>query len=94
LFILDEFTCQQGGEIWRFPGSSIKGEKFGLSGFLSSKGEKCVIWSYWSLGEIFGSIVIRGEKLSLLELLLVMLSRLPLSVGTSFDFSFCADFML
>jgi hypothetical protein len=64
-----------------------KGEKFGLSGFLSSKGERCVIWSYWSLGEIFyGSIVIGGGELSLLELLLIVLSRLPLSGGTSFDF--------
>jgi hypothetical protein len=26
LFMLDEFTCQQGGEILRFPGSSIKGD--------------------------------------------------------------------
>jgi hypothetical protein len=66
LFVLDEFTCQQGGEILRFPGSSIKGEKFGLSGFLSSKGERCVIWSYWSLGEIFGSIVTGGGELGLL----------------------------
>jgi hypothetical protein len=64
--VLDEFTCQQGGEILRFPCSSIKGEKFGLS----------------------------GGKLSLLELLLAVLSHLPLSGGTSFDFSFCADFML
>jgi hypothetical protein len=85
--VLDEFTCQQGGEILIFLGSSIKGEKFGLSGFLSSKGERCVIWSCWSLGEIFGSIVTRGGELSLLELLLVVLCRLPLS-------SFCADFML
>jgi hypothetical protein len=94
LFVLDEFTCQQGGESLRFPGSSIKGEKFGLLGFLSSKGGKCVIWSCWSLGEIFGSIVIGGGELSLLELLLVVWSRLPLSGGTSFNFSFCADFML
>jgi hypothetical protein len=55
LFVLDEFTCQQGGEILIFLGSSIKGEKFGLS----------------------------GGKLSLLGLLLVVLSRLPLSGETS-----------
>jgi hypothetical protein len=90
----NEFTCQQGGEILRFLGSPIKGEKFSLSGFLSSKGERCVIWSYWSLGEIFGSIVTRGGKLSLLELLLIVFNHLPFSGGTSFDFSFCADFML
>jgi hypothetical protein len=94
LFVLDEFTCQQGGEILRFLGSSIKGEKFVLLGFLSSKGERCVIWICWSLGEIFGSIITGGGKLSLLEFLLVVLSCLPLSRGTSFDFSFCADFML
>jgi hypothetical protein len=29
-----------------------------------------------------------------LELLLVVLSCLPLSGGSSFDFSFCADLML
>jgi hypothetical protein len=29
-----------------------------------------------------------------LELLLVVLNRLPHSGGTSFDFSFCADLML
>jgi hypothetical protein len=38
--------------------------------------------------------VIGGGKLSLLELLLVVSSRLPLFGGTSFDFSFCANFML
>jgi hypothetical protein len=37
LFVLDEFTCQQLGEILRFLGSSIK-RGFGLSVFLSSKG--------------------------------------------------------
>jgi hypothetical protein len=45
------------------------------------------------LGDIFGSIVTGGGKLSLLERLLVVLSRLPLFGGTSFDFSFCADFI-
>jgi hypothetical protein len=38
--------------------------------------------------------MIGGGELSFLELLLVVLSRLPLSGGTSFDFSFCADLML
>jgi hypothetical protein len=47
-----------------------------------------------SLVEIFGSIVTGGGELSLLELLLVVLSRLHLYGGTSFDFRFCADFML
>jgi hypothetical protein len=42
----------------------------------------------------FGSIMTRGGELSFLELLLVVLSCLPLSGGTSFDFSFCADLML
>jgi hypothetical protein len=77
-----------------FHDSSFKGEKFGLSSFLSSKGERYVTWSCWSSGRDFGSIVTGGGELSLLELLLVVLSRLPLSGGTSFDFSFCADFML
>jgi hypothetical protein len=35
-----------------------------------------------------------GGKLSLFEVLLVELSCLPVSRGTSFDFRFCADFML
>jgi hypothetical protein len=91
--VLDEFTCQQGREILIFRFLYLGGE-FGLSGFLSSKGEGCVIWSYLSLVEIFGSIVTGGGELSLLELLLVVLSRLHLSGGTSFDFRFCADFML
>jgi hypothetical protein len=43
-----------------------------------------------ALGECFD----RGRDLSHLELLLVVLSHLPLSRGTSFDFSFCADFVL
>jgi hypothetical protein len=37
------------GEILRFPGSSIEGDKFGLSGFLSSKGERCVDSDYLEL---------------------------------------------
>jgi hypothetical protein len=36
----------------------------------------------------------QGERLWILELLLVVLSHLPISGGTSFDFSFCADFVL
>jgi hypothetical protein len=81
LFMLDEFTCQQGGEILRFPGCSIKRRDvlFGAIG----------LW-----GRFFGVLWHGGGKLSLLELLLVVLSRLPLSGGTSFDFSFCVDFML
>jgi hypothetical protein len=50
--VLDEFTCQQGGEILRFPGSCIKGEKFGLSGFLSSKWRD-VLFGVVGLWEIF-----------------------------------------
>jgi hypothetical protein len=42
------------------------------------------------LGECFD----RGRDLSHLELLLVVLIHLPLSRGTSFDFSFCVDFVL
>jgi hypothetical protein len=45
-------------------------------------------------GHISLSIMTGGGELSFLELLLVVLSRLPLSRGTSFDFSFCADLML
>jgi hypothetical protein len=33
------------------------GGEFGLSGFLSFKRARYVIWSCWSLGEIFGSII-------------------------------------
>jgi hypothetical protein len=35
-----------------------------------------------------------GNNLSHLELLLVVLSHLPLSRGTSFVFGFCVDFVL
>jgi apolipoprotein N-acyltransferase len=35
-----------------------------------------------------------GNNLSHLELLLVVLSHLPLSRGTSFVFGFCIDFVL
>jgi hypothetical protein len=69
---------------------STRGRDFEISRFLYQGGE---IWSFRLLEEIFGSIVTGGGKLSLLELLLVVLSRLPLSGGTIFDFSFCADFM-
>jgi hypothetical protein len=92
--VLDEFICQQGGEILRFPGSSIKGEKFGLSGFLSSKGERLCYLELFVFRKVFGSAVTGGVDLGLLELLLVVLSHLPLFGETSFDFSFCADFML
>jgi hypothetical protein len=54
--------------ILRFFGSSVKGEKFGLSVFLSFKVERCVIWSYWSLREILGSIETGGGDLSRFEL--------------------------
>jgi hypothetical protein len=69
--VLDKFTCQQGGEILRFPDSSIQGR------FLS-----------------FGLPLIQEGEMCYLELLLVVLSRLPLSGGTSFDFSFCVHLML
>ena len=39
-------------------------------------------------------MLLQGERLWILELLLVVLSHLPLSGGISFDFSFCADFVL
>jgi hypothetical protein len=35
-----------------------------------------------------------GSNLNCLELSLFVLSHLPLSGGTSFDFSFCANFVL
>jgi hypothetical protein len=65
--VLDEFICQQEGEILRFLGSFIKGEKFGLSGFLSSMGERCVdyleiIWSFLSLGRYFWEYCDRGKR--------------------------------
>jgi hypothetical protein len=42
----------------------------------------------------FGLPLIQEGKMCYLELLLVVLSRLPPSGGTSFDFRFCADLML
>jgi hypothetical protein len=42
----------------------------------------------------FGLPLIQEGETCYLELLLVVLSRLPPSRGTSFDFSFCADLML
>jgi hypothetical protein len=57
---------------------------FGLLQFPSSKGE------IFALRECFH----KGRGFSHLELLLVVLSYLPLSGGTSFLFSFCVDFML
>jgi hypothetical protein len=81
----------------RFLGSSIKGEKFGLLGFLSSKGRDVlilIIWSCLSPGRDLWEYCDRGGYLSLLEILLVVLSHLPLSRGATFDFSFCANFGL
>jgi hypothetical protein len=97
LFVLDEFICQQGGEILRFPCSSIKGEKLGLSwtfGLPLIQGDRCVDSNYLELlvfGRDFWEYCDRGRRF---ELLLVVLSHLPLSGGTSFNFSFCADFIL
>jgi hypothetical protein len=42
----------------------------------------------------FGLPLIQEDEMCYLELLLVVLSHLPLRGGTSFDFSFCADLML
>jgi hypothetical protein len=42
----------------------------------------------------FGLPLIQEGEICYLELLLVMLSRLPPSGGTSFDFSFCTVLML
>jgi hypothetical protein len=57
---------------------------FRLLLFSSSKGE------FFALGESFD----RGIDLTHLDLLLVVLSHFTLSGRTSFDFSFCADFMI
>jgi hypothetical protein len=46
-----------------------------------------------SVGDFWEYYDTRGE-LSFLELLLAVLSCLPLSRGTSFDFSFCTNIML
>jgi hypothetical protein len=81
-FVLDESTCQQGGETEIF-GLLTRGRDFVHFGLLiipSSKGE------IFALGECFH----RRRYLTCLELLLVVLSLLPLSGGTSFTFSFCA----
>jgi hypothetical protein len=43
LFVLDEFICEQGGEILRFSGSSITGRDFEISWFLYRGGQ---IWSF------------------------------------------------
>jgi hypothetical protein len=64
---------------------------------LVNKGER--FWDFpfpLSRGRIlsFGLPLIQEGKMCYLELLLVVLSRLPPSGGTSFDFRFCADLML
>jgi hypothetical protein len=56
---------------------------FTLLLFPSLKGNSC-----------FGRMLWHGRYLSHLELLLVVLNHLPLFGGTSFDFSFCAEFVL
>jgi hypothetical protein len=81
LFVLDELTCQHGGD-------------FEIFRFLSSKGKKICYLELLVSRRDFWEYCDRGGELSLLELLLVVLSRLPFSGGTSFDCSFCADFML
>ena len=49
------------------------------------KGGIFLLWeSVFTKGEI-----LEGERLWIFEILLVVLSRLPLYVGTSFAFSFC-----
>ena len=69
LFVLDEFICQQGGEILRFPCSSIKGEKFGLSwtfGLPLIQGDRCVDSNYLELlvfGRDFWEYCDRGRKI-------------------------------
>jgi hypothetical protein len=61
----------------------------------------CLMSPFVNKGEDFKifSLLTRGrdsqeERLWILELLLVVLSHLSLFVGTSFDFSFCADFVI
>jgi hypothetical protein len=51
------------------------------------RGKTCV----WCFGRGFESM---GRILNCLKLSLFVLSHLPLSGGTSFDFSFCANFVL
>lgn len=68
-----------------------------LMSSLVNKGER--FWDFpfpLSRGRIlsFGLPLIQEGEICYLELLLVVLSRLPPSGGTSFDFSFCADLML
>jgi hypothetical protein len=55
----------------------------------SNDGDFFALGEYFDRGRDF-----KGEGPWILELLLVVLSRLPLSRGISFDFSFCADFVI
>jgi hypothetical protein len=84
---------------------STRGREFEFSSDFFQGGETFIFWAFLSRGlisEFFRILVIwsclgsvlTGGDLSLLEILLVVLSRLPLSGGTSFVFSFCADIVL
>jgi hypothetical protein len=68
-----------------------------LMSSLVNKGER--FWDFpfsLSRGRIlsFRLPLVQEGEICYLELLLVVLSRLPPSGGTSFDFSFCVDLML
>jgi hypothetical protein len=70
---------------------------FSFSAWTPYKGEIFV----WCFGRSFEHVefpsrrrALMGEKFKLLGALLVVLSHLPLSRETSFDFSFYADFVL
>ena len=50
LFVLDEFTCQQGGEILRFPGSFNKGRNLVFqASYHPWERDVSIIWSCLSL---------------------------------------------
>jgi hypothetical protein len=63
---------------------SARGRDFDISLFLYLRGD------FFS----FGLPHIQEGEICYLELLLVVLSHLPPSGGTSYDFSVCADLML
>jgi hypothetical protein len=85
--VLDESNCQQGERNFEFSLDFFQGGE--TSRFQAFGGEISEFLRILVIQSCLGSVLIGGD-LSLLELLLVVLSRLPLSRGTSFDFSFCA----
>ena len=100
-FSQGEFSCQGGVFVSTLNCAwwihlSTRGRDFEIFGLLT-RGERFCAFQASALPIIEGEISALGNALtrrdlSHLELLLVVLSHLPLSRGTSFAFSFCAVF--